>query len=396
MSFFSKRSTAYIFCLLVVAGTCIWGFGLFPDTSTPPAEPDTPEPVASPVLPAVPLPEPIPEQLSGHTFDRGTFGFTVHDDTVGWTILEDPESELDGSYVFYLHATATNLTQAPADYRGANRVTYGPAGTRIRAISRWFRESDITTLSGIVMQPGETIDAKVYTLYVGDGEYTIAFGNTRIPVYIELPSAQASAGSTVSASAQQVTPVLLESGWSAIPTWGGFYIQYGLRVHNPNENLAVRFPSVRITARSGSDAILATVEVSLFSNMHPNQVIAQGGTAFITDEIPAVVDFEVLRPGDWAFADPASLGISEYASLEVRNISSEGQRITGEVVNPGNYHIDIAVVNVIFRDDSGQITGGFLEFVNSLPGNSSTPFEINVWIEGLKTDNFGLTAHATA
>ena len=188
-------------------------------------------------------------------------------------------------------------------------------------------------------------------------------------------------------------PILLDSGYGiSSSSRGDMFLHYGLIIKNPNENYAIDFPSVRITARCANGTILGTTDATL-SRIYPTQTVAHGFTAFEVDEMPESVDFELLSVEDWNRIHGSAL--QPYEPLIVENTSfSEGvvlTNFTGEVINENDYDIERVGVTVIFRDENDQIVGGGFTFVRDLSANGTAPFDFTVNTD-IKTDNYEIYA----
>ena len=116
--------------------------------------------------------EPATDTLTlGSTFEFDDLEITIHDQ-FGWTTLENQFSDLDGSDVFYLPITVTNLHD---ETHGLNMFTYrffGSNGLQLDNVSAFF-DNDIAWAGD--MRSGATLESYIYFLYDGDGEYVVEF-----------------------------------------------------------------------------------------------------------------------------------------------------------------------------------------------------------------------------
>ena len=93
---------------------------------------------------------------------------------LGWTIVDNQFSDLDGSDAFYLLITLTNLTASP---RGLDRFyfsVFGAEGMRLEDVSPFF-ERDFAWADDIL--PDESLSSFLYVLYDSDGGYLIEFSD---------------------------------------------------------------------------------------------------------------------------------------------------------------------------------------------------------------------------
>lgn len=169
---------------------------------------------------------------------------------------------------------------------------------------------------------------------------------------------------------------IVESGCS-VSDYG--YLTYAVKLRNPNVNTAVEFPTIRITARDSNNIILGT-EDQVLSVIYPQQDFWYSGQAFHVEETPASVEFSVVPPSDYNIVKTSALEHPKFTPLTVENTAVRsqeyiGDRIVGEVKNPNDYDIDMAVVSIVFRNKSGKVIGGTSTFVDKLPAHGSVPFD---------------------
>ncbi len=166
---------------------------------------------------------------------------------------------------------------------------------------------------------------------------------------------------------------IAESGYVVMKGFNTFYFQYAIKANNPNPEMAYNYPSMRITARDESDAILWTGEV-----VGPS--ILPGGTWYYADQSPlfdsepASVDFELIQPEDWNWVSPEFLDYPGEALL-VENPTKFHDKIIGEVINPNDYDIKMVQIVILFRDDSAKLIAGESTIVIEVPAGVKVPFE---------------------
>jgi hypothetical protein len=169
------------------------------------------------------------------------------------------------------------------------------------------------------------------------------------------------------------------------------YLFYAVIMHNPNEKLAVEFPSFRITARDENDLLIGTQD-QVLSIIYPQQDFAYGSLGFEVDQQPAKVDIEVLEPNDYNITSVEMLEHPIFIPLEIVGVNKRDNSILGEVSNLNDYDIDSAVVTVIFKDADGNIIDGDLTFIDKVPAGGKTPFEIRGYSDWT-TDNYDVYAN---
>jgi len=182
---------------------------------------------------------------------------------------------------------------------------------------------------------------------------------------------------TAASTAKKPAPLqLVESGFTVVE---GPYVEYGVIIKNPNEDIGAVFPAVRITMRDEAGGVLGTDDQTL-NRIMPGGVAAWGGQADPNGKKPAKVEFEVLDPGDtWKLADqmePADFKPFTVIGLRA-NKSDSGTSFTGELVNPNSSAFNEAAVSVLLRDKAGAIVGGYTGFIERLPANGKAAFEVS-------------------
>lgn len=189
--------------------------------------------------------------------------------------------------------------------------------------------------------------------------------------------------------------ILLEYGYGVARSFDNFAVYVGFLLYNPNDDIAISFPGVRVTARAADNSILST-QNEVLGTIYPGQTMARGNMSFMVNEEPASVEFEVIPPDDWNWTIPQTLDVPTYVPLDVTNISQREDgffvSFTGEVFNHSDYDIADADVTIIFRDENGEIAGGDWTMIHGLNANSSVPFEINIFEEELITEDFEIYA----
>ena len=163
---------------------------------------------------------------------------------------------------------------------------------------------------------------------------------------------------------------LVDFGYS-ISSAHNSYLHYSIILRNPND-IMVRFPSYKITAYSKEGKILGTSD-NVRGYIYPNDILVFAGLAFSIDEVPERVEVEVqpIKEND-------KISIFEpYETLKIEGASENSKgNILGQVVNPNNKTYDSVFVVVAYRDKSGKLLGGNFTYVNNLPANGKTAFDI--------------------
>lgn len=170
---------------------------------------------------------------------------------------------------------------------------------------------------------------------------------------------------------------IAESGYTMIE--GGF-LYCSVKVHNPNTDLAILYPTVRITARDAGGALLGTQDQTL-STIYPQQDFWYSGQLLQVDEAPSSIEFTIVQPDDYNIVPASTLEQSTFTSLSVESTAMHSERLVGEVVNKNDFDLDMIVVAAVFRNENGDIIGGESTFVDKLPSSGSVPFDMPIHSE---------------
>jgi hypothetical protein len=191
-----------------------------------------------------------------------------------------------------------------------------------------------------------------------------------ISMFLVLVLCLASCGSgSKKKDAEAVKPLeIKEFGYSM----NNEYIYVSVILHNPNEKIAVEYPSFRVTARDADGTVLGTEDQTL-SIIYPGQDFVYAGQMCKVDQTPAKVDVEPLKIKH--ALDVSTLEHPQFTQLKPVRCAHRGDRFVGEIQNDNDYDIDDAIVTIIFRDDDGNLIGGTDTFIEDLSAGSSTPFD---------------------
>ena len=160
---------------------------------------------------------------------------------------------------------------------------------------------------------------------------------------------------------------------------GGF-LYCSVKVHNPNTDLAVLYPTVRITARDSSGTLLGTQD-QILSTLYPQQDFWYSGQLLQVDTAPSSVEFTIVQPDDYSIVSASTLEHPAFTPLLVVNTAMRSDRLVGEVINKNDFDLDMIVVAAVFRNEDGDIIGGESTFVDKLPSSGSVPFDMPIHSE---------------
>lgn len=144
---------------------------------------------------------------------------------------------------------------------------------------------------------------------------------------------------------------LVESGYSVDSDDGYVSIYYAVKIHNPNEEYAIQFPRIQITARSDDGKILKTDE-QVLNSIAANDTIVYGSRVSYDGEDAASVDISVSNGSD-DYMHQSGSGVIRQDQLAISNVSEykeeHEKRYTGEVTNNSTEDLDMVAITVIHK-----------------------------------------------
>ena len=264
--------------------------------------------------------------------------FIVENDSEPWT---------------YWVGTYVAPTDDSKEYSWTSESTYG--GTGFLASSDSTKEFKY---KGEKITYPVTIDGETTTVELVRGEWDTS------------PIPESAFGSVNSATTEVKDIEIKESEWYV----DGDYLHYYVVLHNPNEEIAVEFPSFRITARGAHGIVLDTEDQTL-SVIYPGQDFYYGSQAFSVSELPTTVDFEALPIEDRNLKNASTL--DEFKQLEVNNTAEREDAIVGEITNPNKSDFGTVIVVAVGRDSNGKVVYTGSTFVDNVAADATVPFSIS-------------------
>lgn len=159
--------------------------------------------------------------------------------------------------------------------------------------------------------------------------------------------------------------------------YSGKYLHTLIIISNSSDKYAITCPTYRVTAYDKNGKVLGTEE-QVLSVIYPQQDYACSALFFDTTERPYRLDVTLLKPEDYFVETVSQLDHPEHKQMVGTNIFVDGDTVTGEIHNPNNYDVESAMVTVIFRNSKGEAIFGEETFIDDIPANGKTPFEVNV------------------
>ena len=185
---------------------------------------------------------------------------------------------------------------------------------------------------------------------------------------------------------------LVESGYSLDSNDGYVSVYYAVKIHNPNEEYAVEFPKIQITAKSEDGKILKTEE-QVLNSISANDTIIYGNRVSYEGEEANSVEISVSNGKD-DYMHQSGSGVIRQEQLAISNVSENNgeyeKTYTGEVTNNSTEDLSTVAVIVIYKNGDEMI-GGDAAYIDDLSSGSTKPFEISEY-SNLEYESFEIYA----
>lgn len=259
----------------------------------------------------------------------------------------------------------------------------------------WDSVNDKIKTDYAILASGD--DSKTFSYENGEINYSVSMmGQTTVVSLVpsELDySIFAPAGGS-SGAAQDGQQVILENGvYSWIISDEYCRIFYAVKIHNPNEEYAVEFPKIQITARSEDNTILTTEEQTLAS-IAANDTIMYANEISYEGKAPASVDITVGND-DNNYMHQEGSGVLRQDELTISNVSENiGEydiSYTGELTNNSTLDQDSVCIVVVFKKGDNAI-GGICTYVDNVRSGETKPFEVSSYGDLPEHDSYEVYA----
>lgn len=191
-----------------------------------------------------------------------------------------------------------------------------------------------------------------------------------------IPTIESTPKSTPVNVSEPVNVSLLDSGWCSYKNSSYTHVPYAVQITNPNQEYAIKYPTIIITARSEAGKILKTDD-RVFHSIAAGDTIFYGDEIFYEGEEPATVEISVEN-GKEDFEkqdDYTYLKQSDFEIFNTSENSGNSKIFTGEIKNNSGVDLEKATIIVIYKQE-GKLVGGDITFVDDLAAGSSKPFEL--------------------
>lgn len=193
----------------------------------------------------------------------------------------------------------------------------------------------------------------------------------------EAPQPESTAPAVAESESSDPLPLeLIETGYSVSEDG---YVFYGVGIKNPNTNFEAEFPVIQITGKDADGKIVFSDDQTLMF-MLPGAEYYFGGQAGNGTK-PEIVEFSASTSKDnWIPNDKQSMAIYDISNAnevvgEFGDVSYTGELTVLEEWDD----VTSACVNVILRNEAGEIVYGDYTFVELPSSGESAPFELHAY-----------------
>ena len=171
---------------------------------------------------------------------------------------------------------------------------------------------------------------------------------------------------------------------------GNAFVSYGCEYKNSDSVLALGTMTIKVTSVDESGKVIDVYEDYKMVCLLPEVTEVCAGRTYNITKKPSDVSIEL------AF-DPLTDPNQNAIGIEAHNLRVEKEddeyHIFGEIENRTGMEMNVAIVDVIFKDDKGKIVSGDCIYVDPFSGEK-TAFEQDLWEkEDAVTNNIVCTAY---
>lgn len=198
------------------------------------------------------------------------------------------------------------------------------------------------------------------------------------PTATARPSARQTARPTATPLAR-ADLVLADSGFTAFGA-GDDYGSYAVIVENPNEEWVAQRVDIQVTFYDAAGVILGVENEFLFAIL-PGGRGALGRTAFDAGTATRM-EVNIQQPGEanWIKVEPASTGGYTFENVNTSRDEFGGHTTTGVIRSSFEADQENVEVVAVYRNSAGAIVGGDFTFVDLVPGEGQSTFEVNTFV----------------
>jgi len=170
---------------------------------------------------------------------------------------------------------------------------------------------------------------------------------------------------------------VVDSGFSTFDSFGTPQGTWAAIVSNPNTDLAASYVSLIATFRDAAGAVVAVAQESITSMAPGSQSASASDYVFDLPESAASVT--VAAHASEFVSEPAAGAFT--VNNPVTSLGEYGLMVVGEVASTFPTNVEYVDIVAVFRDGTGAIIGGSVEYLDFVPANSSIGFTVESSIQ---------------
>lgn len=253
----------------------------------------------------------------------------------------------------------------------------------------WNSKNDKTRTDSALL--ASTSDQKTFTYKNGKISYEASLMGetakvTLVRTETDYMGASGGAESADTTSLKEVE--LMDSGYSIGQSNGRTTVFYAVEISNPNQEYAIMFPKIAITAKDAEGKILKTEEMVL-SGIAAGDDYIYGNFISYEGVAPETVDIAAGN-SDNDYVAQSSSSVVASSDLLISNISDNPgmfKTFTGEVTNNSGEDISTVAITVIYKSGD-RIIGGETSYVDDLKSGETKPFEVSSYSDLKDYDSY--------
>lgn len=170
---------------------------------------------------------------------------------------------------------------------------------------------------------------------------------------------------------------LLESGYNISKSYSDKYLYYAATLENPNDDYALEFPKIIVTAKNEDGSILAYDE-QVLNYIAPGDKVSFASITDCKGRTPYKVE---IHAESGNYISPENEEVIPTNTFKVLSVSESKEDLkeysyTGEIQNTGERDISSVAVTILLKE-KGKIVGGTTTFLENLNAGSKKVFDIS-------------------
>lgn len=199
-------------------------------------------------------------------------------------------------------------------------------------------------------------------------------------------AARQEAGDTAEEEADRQDIEITDSGFSSYTAYDdSTRASWAAVLTNPNDDLWLATSiDITVTLLDDAGSVLASQSDSL-AVLLPGQSGAVTGSTL--DDVAGLADIRVqARVRNWE-SQPGPFGSFQTSDVSVREDDFGGWTVTGQVASTFTDDFDDVYAVAVFRNADNDIIGGAFTFIDFVPGDGDTSFQINAFDDLVDVDS---------